>query len=273
VSGHEILAFGLASDSLTRFSTLGSQNSRCSVSGSLLFALPGFRVLDVSVGPDGARLVLVEDVATEGGCPSCGVASSLVKDRPVCRVKDLPHGVVALRVSVRKRRFVCAERLCSRGSFTQVSDQLPARARLTARLRVKVAAAVVTTNRAMSEVGAEFDLAWATVHRILVAAAVELLAPPELTTMIGIDETRTRRAGWVLADTVWRRSDPWMTSIVDLDPTRPGGIIGWHRGAPGRAWWPGWRCRPRSSGTASPRWRSTRPPRMRPGSAGPSRTR
>ena len=197
----------------------------------MLFALPGFRVLDVSVGPDGGRLVLVEAVVAEGGCPSCGVLSSLVKDRPVCRVKDLPHGVVALRVSVRKRRFVCAEQLCLRGSFTQVCEQLPARARLTARLRTKVAAAVVTTNRAVSEVGAEYDLAWATVHRILVAAAVELLAPPGLTTMIGIDETRTRRVRWFRADSTWRRSDPWMTSIVDLDPARPGGVIGL---APGR---------------------------------------
>ena len=198
---------------------------------SLLFALPGFRVLDVSVGPVGGRQVLAESVETEGGCRSCGVVSWLVKDRPVCRVKDLQHGVVALRVSVRKRRFVCAEQLCARRSFTRVCDQLPARARLTARLRTKVAAVVVTTNRAVSEVGAEYDLARATVHRILVAAAVVLLAPPELTTTIGIGETRTRRVRWVLVDTVWRRSDPWMTSIVDQDPAGPGGVIGL---APGR---------------------------------------
>lgn len=63
--------------------------------------------------------MLAESIETEGGCPSGGVASSLMQGRPVCRVKDLPHGVVSLRVSVRKRRFGCAERLCSRGSFTQ----------------------------------------------------------------------------------------------------------------------------------------------------------
>ena len=49
--------------------------------------------------------------------------------------------------------------------------------------------------------------------------------------MIGIDETRTRRVRWVLGDNVWRRSDPWMTSIVDLDPAHVAGIIGL---APGR---------------------------------------
>ena len=48
---------------------------------------------------------------------------------------------------------------------------LPARSRLTGRLRVKVTAGVTATNRAISEVAAERDLAWGTVHRILVAAA------------------------------------------------------------------------------------------------------
>ena len=80
-----------------------------------LFALPGFRVLEVTVGPDRGRRVVAEAVAAEGGCPSCGVVSSLVKDRPTCRVKDLRHGALPLRLWVRKRRFVCAEQLCSRG--------------------------------------------------------------------------------------------------------------------------------------------------------------
>ena len=93
---------------------------------TLLFALPGFRVLNVTLDPDGGRLVLVESSAKEGGCPSCGVMSSRIKERPICRLKDLPHGPVPLRLWVRKRRFVCAEKLCSRRSFTEVSDQVPA---------------------------------------------------------------------------------------------------------------------------------------------------
>jgi transposase len=199
---------------------------------SLLFALPGFRVLDVSLDPDGGRRVLVESVAEEGGCPGCGVASAVVKDRPVRRVKDLPHGDTALRVWVRKRRFACGEPLCERGSFTEVSDQLPARARLTARLRTEVAAAICTTNRAVSDVAGEYDLAWSTAHRILIAAAGELLQPPVPTRRIGIDETRTRRVRWLFGEAGWSRSDPWMTSIVDLDPATGGGIIGL---APGRS--------------------------------------
>ena len=80
---------------------------------TLLFALPDFRVLDVTAEPDGGRRVLVEGVAEQGGCPECGVMSGLVKDRPTSRVKDLPHGPVPLRVWVRKRRFACAEVLCT----------------------------------------------------------------------------------------------------------------------------------------------------------------
>ena len=198
---------------------------------TLLFALPGFRVLNVTLEPDGGRLVLVESVAKDGGVPSCGVMSSRVKDRPVCRLKDLPHGSVPLRLWVCKGRFVCTEELCAR-SFTEVSNQIPARSRLTARLRTKVSAAVTTTNRAMSEVAGNYGVPWWTVHRILVATAVEALGQAAPTTMIGIDETRARSVRWLFEDTGWRRSDPWMTSIVDLDPTHAAGIIGL---APGRS--------------------------------------
>ena len=95
----------------------------------MLFALPGFRVLNVTLDPAGGRVVLVESSASEGGCPSCGVMSSRIKDRPTCRLKDLPHGSVPLHLWVCKRRFVCTEQLCSRRSFTEVSDQIPARSR------------------------------------------------------------------------------------------------------------------------------------------------
>ncbi len=199
---------------------------------TLLFAMPGFRVLDVTLEPSGSRRVLVESEATEGGCPSCGVLSALVKDRPTSRVKDLPHGPVPLRVWVRKRRFVCAERRCERGSFTETSAQLPARARLTARLRVKIGEAVTVRNRAMSDVAVEHGVAWWTVHRVLVAAAADLLGQASATTTIGIDETRARSVRWLLKEVGWRRTDPWMTSIVDLDPASRGGIIGL---APGRS--------------------------------------
>jgi transposase len=97
---------------------------------------------------------------------------------------------------------------------------------------MRISAAVSTTNRAMSEVGKDHGVAWWTVHRVLVAAAADVLGPAEPTAAIGIDETRARSVRWLLGEVGWRRSDPWMTSIVDLDPANRGGIIGL---APGRS--------------------------------------
>lgn len=55
---------------------------------TLLFALPGFRVLDVSLEGDGGRRVLVESVVAVGNCPACGVLSGRIRDRPTSRIKD-----------------------------------------------------------------------------------------------------------------------------------------------------------------------------------------
>ena len=96
------------------------------------------------------------------------------------------------------------EELCGRRSFTEVSDQVPARSRLTKRLRSKVSASVTATNRVMSEVAGNYGVAWWTVHRILVATAVQALGEAAPTVMIGIDETRARSVRWFFKETGWR---------------------------------------------------------------------
>ena len=53
--------------------------------------------------------------------------------------------------------------------------QLPVRARVTMQLTVQVAAALTTTNRAVSEVAKDHGIAWDTVRRILVHTAADLL--------------------------------------------------------------------------------------------------
>lgn len=49
--------------------------------------------------------------------------------------------------------------------------------------------------------------------------------------VLGIDETRARRVRWLLEPAGWRRSDPWLTSFVDVDTTGLGMLQDWHRAA------------------------------------------
>ena len=53
----------------------------------------------------------------------------------------------------------------------------------------------------MSEVAADYGVAWCTVHRILGATAVQALGQATPTTMIGIDETRARSVRWFFKET------------------------------------------------------------------------
>jgi hypothetical protein len=43
---------------------------------ALQSALPGFRFLNVTLDPDGGRMVCVESFAKDANCPSCEVTSS-----------------------------------------------------------------------------------------------------------------------------------------------------------------------------------------------------
>jgi transposase len=198
----------------------------------VLFGLEAeFRVVSVQrAGPEAVQ-VIIEQVVREGPCPTCGVVSSAIKDRTLMRVKDLPASGQTVELWWRKRRLLCGEGLCPRRSFTQTAEALRPRARITERLRNKVASAIATSNRAVSEVATEYGVSWPTAHKALVVAAARWLPEPEPTAVLGIDETRFRSVRWILEGLTWRRSDPWLTSFVDCTPGRPGTLLGL---APGR---------------------------------------
>jgi transposase len=182
------------------------------------------------IGP-GQVKITIELRSVEAPCPACGVISARVKDRPLRRIKDLPASGQSVELWWRKRRLACVEALCPRRSFTQPSRAIRPRARLTERLRDKLARAIAAGNRAVSEVAAEYGVSWPTAHRALVAAAVRWLPEPAPTSRLGIDETRFRSVRWLLDGTGWRRSDPWLTSFVDCSVDGPGSLLGL---APGR---------------------------------------
>lgn len=202
-------------------------------STSVLFGLEDeFVVASVErLSQDDLRVV-VEHRDREAACPACGVITARVKDRPVVRVKDLDASGQAVELWWRKRRLRCLEPPCPRGTFTQQSQAIPARARLTGRLREALATAIASGNRAVDEVARSHRVSWPTAHRALIAAAARWLPEPEPTRVLGIDVTRARSVRWVLADAGWQRSDPWLTSFVDADTTGPGRMLGL---APGRS--------------------------------------
>jgi transposase len=196
---------------------------------SLLFDLPGFRVVEVR-RVAGGREAVVERVAGEEGCPGCGTLTSRIHDRPVSVLRDVPFGEGPLRLVWRKRRYRCREAACPRRSFTEATDVVPPRSRLTGRLRRRLVTSIAGSNRSVSDVAREYGVSWTTAHRALIAAAGRLLPAPAPTPVLGIDETRATSLRWVFAEAGWRLSNPWLTSFVDLHGD--GGIIGL---APGRS--------------------------------------
>src|SRR5215216_2701703 len=199
---------------------------------SVLFGLEHeFSVVEVRRVDAGAVKVIIEQAAREGPCPECGVFSGMVKDRPVMRLKDLPVFGQTVELWWRKRRLVCAEAWCGRKTFTQVPAAVRPRARVTERLRRRLAMAIASGNRAVSEVAIEYRVSWPTAHKALVVAATKWLPEPVPTSRLGIDETRFRSVRWILDGIVWRRSDPWLTSFVDCSADGPGSLLGL---APGR---------------------------------------
>jgi len=161
---------------------------------TLLFGLGEFTVTDVSRVQSGdAVRVVIETVRRESACPDCGVLSGRVKDRPLRRIKDLPASGQPVELWWRKRRLVCLPDRCPRGSFLERTTAIPARSRLTARLREHLADAIAGSNRAVSEVAAEHHVSWHTAHRALIAAAARWLPEPTPTTVLGIDGAGDRR--------------------------------------------------------------------------------
>ena len=201
-------------------------------SAAVLFGLEHqFRVLHAQRTAPDAIKVLVELTAREGPCPACGVLTTAVKERPLSRLKDLPASGQRVELWWRKRRLACRETLCPRRSFTQTCTAVRPRGRVTERLRDQVATAIASSNRAVSDVAAEYGVSWPTAHRALIAAAARWLPTPTPTRVLGIDETRFRTVRWILDGISWKRSDPWLTSFVDCSVDGPGSLLGL---APGR---------------------------------------
>jgi transposase len=188
---------------------------------SVLFNLPEYEVLEVTRDQlDGGRRVVISTSVVEAACPDCGVFSSRVHQRTHQRLADVPFDGHVEVVWV-KKRWRCAEVLCSRSSFTEHTAQVPPRARLTIRLKDAITDAVAGEVRAIDRVAGQFGVSWPTVQRLADQAAAALhqqrSSRPRLVRHLGIDEHRFRSVRWFKDGAgSWRRIEPWMTTFVDL---------------------------------------------------------
>ena len=204
------------------FEPTGSRRDAASV----IFNLPGYRVIDAADLPVGGRRIKIQPLDLAAGCPRCGVLSTRVHGWVQQRIRDIPHaGHVA--VVVRKPRLVCAEPACPRRTFTPATEQLPLRARCTTRLKTALVEAVIDSGRAVAEVAADYRVAWWTVQATVNTAAVLLAEVDQLPVRrLGIDEHRYRRVRWFRhEDGGWRRVEPWMSTIVNADTGQVLGIV------------------------------------------------
>ena len=214
------------------FEPTGSQRD----AASAIFNLPDYRVIDAVEDADGVRRVEVESTAPPG-CPGCGVLAGRVHSRRRQQLRDLPVAGPVELVWI-KRRWFCDEPRCPRGTFSEVTDQVPAFARSTARLCQALVAAVVVSGRAASEVARAHRVSWWLVASMLTAAA-DLIGDPDQHPVrrLGVDEHRYRSVRFFREpDGGWRRYEPWMTTLVDADTGRVLGVVDGRDSAGVGAW-------------------------------------
>ena len=193
-----------------------------------LLGIQGLAVMRVELEEDGDREVhVLTDDESAAACPSCGVFSSSVKGHAVTRPRDVPYGEAPVRLLWHKRRWRCRERACSRGSFTESIPAVPARARVTTRLRRECGTGVAQGFSSVLAAAQHYRISWPVAHRAFIAHVDGALAAPLPTvSVLGIDETRRGKPKWEQdPDTQrWRVThDRWHTGIVDADGT--GGLL------------------------------------------------
>lgn len=146
---------------------------------SVLFNLPGYRVLEAVDDPGGGRRVLVEPVETVGHCPDCGFDSTRVHSRPVSAVADVPIAG-RVQVRVRKRRLWCDNATCARVTFTQTTEQVGLRAPVTTRLAAQIVDALASEARSVTAVSARAGLSWRTAMRLVHATVTAVHDPDDV---------------------------------------------------------------------------------------------
>jgi transposase len=169
----------------------------------------GIPVVDLSTGGDQARC-----------CPKCGQRAVRVKQWTTTRPRDLPVAGRAVRLRWRKRRWYCPTPACPRKSFTEQVAPVPARSRLTTRLRQAAGATVADCGRTIVQSARDHGVSWPVVAEAFTAHANQALpAEPEPVSVLGIDEVRRGKPRWIWDEQAgsWTTTvDRWHVGFCDL---------------------------------------------------------
>ena len=199
-------------------------------SATALVGIDGF-VVRSQIVHDNEHWLLVETTTTRSWCPSCGVVGAGNGRRRVL-VRDLSIAGVPTVLVWAKRTFHCREKLCKRGSWSETSPAIAARASLTERARVEICRRVGKELDTVAEVAREFGVGWQCAHQAVIDHGDELIAADqriEHTVALGVDEHTFQHANP-------RRRTQMATTFVDIDRGRLLDVVPGRSGAVVRDW-------------------------------------
>nr|WP_240670210.1 transposase family protein [Actinoplanes solisilvae] len=186
-----------------------------------LLGLDGLIAERVELHPDGSPVVHLSTNDEQARCcAQCGIRGTRVKGWVLTRPRDLPVAGRTTRLRWCKRRWHCDQPGCPRMSFTEQVPQVPARARITVRLRQASGAAVADGNRTIVQAARDLGMSWPVVAAAFIAhAAAVLPAEPEPASVLGIDEVRRGKPRWSFDEVTqsWTTTvDRWHVGFCDL---------------------------------------------------------
>jgi transposase len=177
-----------------------------------LVGLADVVILDVEDVAGAPLRVHVELTRSAQGCPMCGVVAH-VKDRRRVELVDLSMAGRPMRLVWVKRRFMCPESSCPKGSWTEDEPRIASRRlMMTDRAGRWITEQVGRCARSVAEVARELGCDWHTVNDAVLAYGSALVEDPDrfgAVEALGLDEVLMVRRG------PWRRQE-FSTQLVDV---------------------------------------------------------
>jgi transposase len=194
---------------------------------SVLLGIEGVTVTEAGEGPDG-NLTVWARVSLPARCPGCRTLSERVHDRVVTRPGDVRYGSREVELFLEKRRLLCGNGDCPRGTFTESVPQVPPRCRITRRLLEYCGDEVAERGITPAESARHNGVSWPAAHGAF-AKKAEAVLGQELAPVchLGIDEHRRGRARWRRDEKTGEYvlvADRWHTCFYDLSGNQ--GLLG-----------------------------------------------